>query len=117
MHHGLSSKSFTDVLRKILEDMSSYQHIHNWDEKLNTSPLKALARVVRKYLNTEPLDLNATADYSTVDEIFTVGGVNPRPLISQRVKDIDRHLFFHKLSSRSYDQSRFERLIVSQETV
>jgi hypothetical protein len=104
LHYGLSCKSVRDVLREILEDMSSYKHIHNWDEKLLTSPLKALARVGRRYLNANPLDLNALLDHSMVEEILTVSGVNHRPPAMQQAGDIYSHLFSTKVGSRSYDQ-------------
>ena len=51
LHYGLSHKSARDVLHEILEDLSSYKHIHNWEYKFVTSPLTGLASLARSYLN------------------------------------------------------------------
>jgi hypothetical protein len=103
LHYGLSYESVRDVLQEILEDMSSYKHIHNWDEKLLTSPLKALAKVGRRYLNENPLALNTILDHSIVEEILTVSGVGHKPPAMQQAGYIDSHLFFSKVGSRSYN--------------
>lgn len=106
-----------DILKEILEDMSSYKHIHNQDEKLLTSPLNALAKVGRRYLDEYHLDLNALLDHLMVEEILTVSGVNYRPPAMQQVGDMDSHLFFSKVGSRSNINFSVKRLIASQQTV
>jgi hypothetical protein len=96
-HYGLSHRSARDVLHEILEDLSSYKHIHNWEYKLITSPLTALAGVARSYLNENPPHLDSLLDDAVVDEVLIVGGINRRPSIKQETNAIDTHLFFTKV--------------------
>jgi hypothetical protein len=96
-HYGLSSKSAADVLHEVLEDLASYKHIHNWDDKLITGPLTALAGAARSYLNANPPDLDSLLADAVVDEVLTVGGINRRPSIKQETNVIDTHLFFVKV--------------------
>lgn len=96
-HYGLSRKSARDVLHEILEDLSSYKYIHNWDDKLITSPLTALAGVARSHLNENPPYLDSLLEDAVVDEVLTVSGINRRPSIKQETNAIDTHLFFTKV--------------------
>ena len=96
-HYGLSRKSARDILHEILEDLSSYKHIHNRDDKLTTSPLTAIAGVARSYLKENPLHLDSLLDDAVVDEVLTVGGINRRPSIKQEANAIDTYLFFTKV--------------------
>ncbi len=97
LHYGLSHKSARDVLHEILEDLSTYKHIHNWEYKFVTSPLTGLAGVARSYLNETPPHLDSLLDDAVVDEVLTVRGVNRRPSIKQETNVIDTHLFFTKV--------------------
>lgn len=97
LHYGLSHKSARDVLHEILEDLSSYKHIHNWEYKFVTSPLTGLASLAKSYLNENPPHLDNLLDDAVVDEVLTVRGVNRRPSIKQETNVIDTHLFFTKV--------------------
>jgi hypothetical protein len=65
LHYGLSCNSAREVLREILEDMSSHKHIQNWGEKLVNTPIKTLAGVVREclYGTFSGLDTSMESDW------------------------------------------------------
>lgn len=48
-HYGLSCNSVQDALREVLNDMTTHKCIHNWDPKLDITPLKELITAVLKY--------------------------------------------------------------------
>jgi hypothetical protein len=98
LHYGLSWTSVRDFIRDILSDLSTYKHIHNWDEKLLITPLDTLASVVRKYLSIDDHSLTTLLSYSMVEEVLTIAGVNyPRPAM-QAAGDLESFLLFTKVS-------------------
>lgn len=104
LHYSLSCETTRDVLREILEDISSNKNIHNWDEKLLTTPLQSLIKAGRRYYISTTLDLNDLLDHSMVEEILTVSGFNHRPPTTQMTGVIESYLFFSKVGSHSYDR-------------
>lgn len=49
LHYDLSVQSVRVVLIQIIKDLSSHRQLHNWDEKLAASPLKALRAIALRY--------------------------------------------------------------------
>src|SRR5215469_1229972 len=116
LHYGLSSRSVRDVLDEILGDMASHTHIHDWDNKFLTSPVKTLAGVVRTYLNINYLSLNTLLSHTNVEEVLTLRGANHSRPAMQEAADIDSYLFFSKVRARSYNPVHCNRLMTRQET-
>lgn len=98
LHYDVSCESVRGVLRAILEDLSSYKQLHNWDEKITTTPLKALAAAAHGYLATSyGSSSNILLAHGRVDEVVTVNGVNQRRPAIQEAGKADSHLFFSKV--------------------
>lgn len=97
-HYGSSSTSVRDVLSEILNDMIYFKHVHRWDDKLFVPPIKQLSTAIRKYLNSNGLNLNFLLAYSTVEEVLTRGGINHVYRAMAHPGDIERHLFFLAVS-------------------
>ncbi|EWZ27770.1 hypothetical protein FOZG_18512 [Fusarium oxysporum Fo47] len=95
-HYGVSRKSAGEVLNEILQDLLNYKNIHNWDDKLVTTPFAALTATVRSYYNEKPGHLNSLLEDAVVDEVLTANGVSSRPSIKAEMANIDAHLFFTK---------------------
>lgn len=93
-HYGSSSTSVRDILNEILEDMIYFKHVHRWDDKLFVPLVKQLSAAIRKYLNSNSLNLNFLLAYSTVEEVLTRGGINHVYRAMAHPGDIERHLFF-----------------------
>lgn len=101
LRYGLST-SEPYILKEILDDVSSYKHIHNWDEKLLTSPLNALVRVGRRYQRENAHGWRNLLAHSTVEEILPFRRTNHDPAASQGAGSTDNQLFFTKVGTRSY---------------
>lgn len=101
LHYDLSAQSVREVLYEILQDLSSHKQLHNWDEKLVTSPLKALRSVAHQYLRTESDNsINILLSRANVHEVSTVDGVNRAWPVIQEAEGIYSHLFFSKVSDQ-----------------
>lgn len=99
MHYGLASGSFGAVLHEILMDMSTYKHIHNWDEKLFEGPLKTVLRLVHKAWGENRCSLASLTANSTVEEIDEVSSIltNYAPPAEGEAGSVDHYLFFAKV--------------------
>lgn len=97
LHYGLFTDSVRDVLDEVLGDIASSTHIHNWDKKLITSSMHSLAGVVRSYLNDTHLSMNTLLGFSSVEEVFTVHGINSLWPVMQEAAKIESYLFFSKV--------------------
>ena len=86
LHYGLAHKTVRDVLEEISTDITSYTTLHNWDEKLTSSPLKELSQVIRRDLYTNDMALDTLLGHSAVEEVLTMGGINhERPALQNAV--------------------------------
>ncbi|KAI0382261.1 hypothetical protein F5Y04DRAFT_288018 [Hypomontagnella monticulosa] len=100
LHYGLSSRSVKEVLDEILEDLTTYTPIHNWDNKLTIKPLDKLAGEVRSYISKQDFNFNTLLRFTRVEEVWAWDGTNHvRPAIQQAV-DVGSHLFFSKQVKR-----------------
>jgi hypothetical protein len=108
MHYGLSSESFTGILHEILLDMSTFQHIHNWDEKLFKGPLKRILKVVHKSWGENRSTLTSLIANSTVEEIRDILsiGTNNAPPATEEAGDVGSYLFFTKVGGCPYHKLR-----------
>jgi hypothetical protein len=96
MHYGLSSGSFGGILHEILLDMSTFKHIHNWDEKLFEGPLKSILKVVHRSWGENRCTLASVIAHSTGQEIGDISsneGNNPPPP-TEDAGNVDSYLFF-----------------------
>lgn len=100
-HYGSSCTSVRDVLNEILNDMINYKHVHRWDDKLYVPPVKQLSTALRKYLQSNNVNLNVLLAYSTVQEILTREDTNFVYRALAHPGDIERHLFFLAVSRPS----------------
>jgi hypothetical protein len=99
MHYGLSSGSFGGILHEILLDMSTFKHIHNWDEKLFEGPLKSILKVVHRSWGENRCTLASVIAHSTGQEIGDISsneGNNPPPP-TEDAGNVDSYLFFKKV--------------------
>lgn len=96
-HYGVSRRSAGEVLDEILQDLLNYKTIHNWDDKLVTTPFTGLTAAVRSHWNEKPGHLSSLLEDAVVDEVLTVNGVNSRPSVKADMDHIDSHLFFTKV--------------------
>ena len=91
--------SSNNILFSILEGLSSYKRLHNWDAKLARMPLKELTSTVRAYLDSasqsQPSDL--LLSQADVEEVFTLDGVNYRQRVINDESNVRKHLFFSKV--------------------
>lgn len=99
--YDLSCKSVREVLLNIFRDFSSQKQLHGWDEKLYTSPLKAIRTASRELLardnGTYSCDIVLTE--GAVEEVVTIKGENQkRPHIQEVAEAVGGHLFFSKVS-------------------
>jgi hypothetical protein len=102
LHYGLST-TVEGLLWEILDDISSYKPIHNWDEKLGTSPLKALRKIGGKSWRENRCSLSHLQADSIVDEILTLSEADQSAPATQKTADIEKFLFFTKVGSVSCD--------------
>ncbi|OQD84042.1 hypothetical protein PENANT_c014G05166 [Penicillium antarcticum] len=90
-----------DIEKPLLEfefhfDISA-RNLHSWDEKLITSPLKALRASVHRYLITSfDSSMNILLAHANVHEVSTVNGINRAWPVVRESEDIYDHLFFSK---------------------
>ncbi|KAF2657830.1 hypothetical protein K491DRAFT_654142 [Lophiostoma macrostomum CBS 122681] len=108
-HYRLAGGSVRDVLTQILEDMSTHNSVHNWDEKLVVRPLKTLATMLRSHLAGNPVNLDPLLVYSNIDEILTVDGVDSKYPAIQEPSNIDLQLFFTTVCI-SLDEQKNQKL-------
>jgi hypothetical protein len=108
LHYGITSGNVREVLDEILGDTATHTQIHDWDKKFTVSAFQVLSRLVRGFLDSSRLGFNTLLGSSSVEEVFTIEGINYlRPAIHEAA-DIDNYLFFSKV--RDY------RVLFSQET-
>ena len=91
------------LLWEILQSISS-QHIHNWDDKLTTSPLQALRKIGLRSWRENHCNLSHLQADSLVDEVFPVNEADRNPLAPaapEKEAAIDSYLFFTKVGSDS----------------
>jgi hypothetical protein len=99
MRYGLSSGSFGGIFHEILLDMSTFKHIHNWDEKLFEGPLKSILKVVHRSWGENRCTLASVIAHSTGQEIGDISsndGNYPSPL-TEDAGNVDSYLFFKKV--------------------
>lgn len=101
MQYGLSSTTFTNVLHEILSDLTTYDIINNWDEKLFTGPLKSILKVVHKSWGENLCTSSSLITHSTVEEILSIGGITTTPGIT-KLGVVDSYLLFTKVSPHLY---------------
>lgn len=100
-HFDLSAHSVRAVLLQIIEHLSSFRNLHNWDEKLVISPLRTLRAATSRYLTTHlGSNLNFLLSHANVHEVSTVDGTNKTRPVLQESEDIYEHLFFSRVSDR-----------------
>jgi hypothetical protein len=107
LHYGLYRKA-GGVLWEILDNLSSHKHIHNWDQKILTTPQMALEKFVRKVWRENNLNLNQflhnmLSHSSVVEETSTHAETLRGPLAAQEATEgagiefADTFLFFTKV--------------------
>ena len=91
--------SSNNILFSILEGLSSYKRLHDWDAKLTRMPLKELTSTVRAYLDSASHSQSSDLLPSQVDveEVFTLDGVNYRQRVINDESNVRKHLFFSKV--------------------
>ena len=95
MHYGLASGSFGGILHEILLDMSTFKHIHNWDENFFDGPLKSILKVVHRSWGENRCTLASVISHSTGQEIGDISsndGNNPSPP-TEDARNVDSYLF------------------------
>jgi hypothetical protein len=96
-HYGLASRNVQDIIEDILEDMSSYKHIHSWVYKAGPLAHENLAGVVRKALVDRDMSLNMTTMMAscTIEKVMIDRGVAQiQPQLDSQ--DLYSCLFFTK---------------------
>ena len=81
----LENESFGECLRSVVDYISSHKMLHDWEEKLTQTPLKALTSAARAYLARTAYSRTSDAilSQSVVEEIFTLGNTMHRqPLVN-----------------------------------
>lgn len=97
MHYGLSQRSVKEVIREILDDITTRKNLHDWDEKLIQSPFKRLENVIRNHLATCSQEmLNSLLNQSSVEEVTNAGGKLESIPAMQHGGEVQSHLFFSK---------------------
>jgi hypothetical protein len=84
------------------QNISSHKYIHNWDDKLTTSPLQALRKIGLRSWRESLCGLSQLQADSLVDEVFSVGEADhglPAPATPEKEAAIDSYLFFTKVGS------------------
>ena len=104
MQYGLSSKTFGGILHEILVDMSTFRHIHNWDEKLFTGPLKSILKVVQNSWGENRCTWTSLRANSTVEEIREMSdtGTDNAPTATEEAGEVGSYLFFTKVGGGPY---------------
>ena len=100
LHYDSSAGNPRSVLEAILERLSSYKRLHDWDTKLTRLPLKTLTGAVRGFLaNTTYSNANETLySQSVAEEVFTLHGKNIRRPALDDGRNPRNLLFFSKVS-------------------
>lgn len=69
----------TEIVRTILQDLSSHRPLHNWDETPVNDVVKNLARFASDGLNRFGLNTGTHAlNCSVLNEVYTINGVTNR---------------------------------------
>lgn len=69
----------TEIVRTILQDLSSHRPLHNWDETLVNDLVKNLARFASDGFSRFGLNEGTHAlNYSVINEVYTINGVTNR---------------------------------------
>lgn len=102
MHYGSSSTTFWGLLIDMLRDMTTYKHIHSWDDKMFKGPLKSLLKVVHRSWGENRCNLNSLQSHSTIEEVMYVSEAaelpSHTPSSEQEAGELDSHLFFTKVT-------------------
>ncbi|ORY00449.1 hypothetical protein BCR34DRAFT_606246 [Clohesyomyces aquaticus] len=97
MHYGISQRSVREVLKEILEDVTTHKNLHDWDSKLVVTPLKKLETVIRSYLATCSQEmLNDLLIHSSVEEVLRVHGKQQSKPALQQNGQAHGQFFFSK---------------------
>jgi hypothetical protein len=92
-HYSAASASVHGVLSSILEDMTSFRSVHNWEDRLIVSPINLLRAACRKYMQANQ-HLDFLLGYSVVEEILEHNGTKSLFPAMNHPGDVDKHLFF-----------------------
>jgi hypothetical protein len=92
-HYNATSASVHGVLSSILEDMTSFRSVHNWEDRLIVSPVNLLRVACRKYMQANQ-HLDFLLGYSIVEEILAHNGMKSLFPAMNYPGDVDKHLFF-----------------------
>jgi hypothetical protein len=108
MHYELASESVAGVLREILLDMSTFKHIHNWDEKLLKDSWKSIVKLMRTALGKDSCTFASLTAHSTVEEIEEISSINKNNAVATEVEPgtEESYLFFAKVRRDPYHKLR-----------
>lgn len=99
LHYDFASTGVTGILESILQDLSSHRAIHNWDLDRASDPLACLASFARRELDSSQFGSGSyMVNFSTVDEVVTLGGANQKASAHSDPVDMRRHFFPVKVS-------------------
>lgn len=92
LHYDIDgSDGAIDILKAILQDLSSHRPLHNWDELLVGDAVKDLARFANQEFSRLGLNKGThTLDFSALSEVCTINGVNRRNYAPSSQVDIAR---------------------------
>lgn len=107
MHYDLQRPILGNVVYEILSDLSTYKHIHNWDEKLFTGPLKAILKVVHRAWGENGCTQASLMAHSTVEEVEYISSIGAKiaPPTTKDPGDATNYLLFKKVGSCPYFSS------------
>jgi hypothetical protein len=99
LHYNVSDcSSVKDTLERIVQELSSENYIHNWDEKLVSDSVKDTAvyakrELIRTGIGTASYMIN----FATVNDVYTTNGINSVRPGPQDPSRLGEHFFGSKV--------------------
>jgi hypothetical protein len=105
-HYNASGASVREIISEILEDVTTFKSVHNWEERLIISPISLLKVACRQYMHTNQGRLDFLLGHANVSEVFGYQGTTHFFPAMAHPGDVDRHLFFLNVSIHNIPGSR-----------
>jgi hypothetical protein len=99
LHYNLSDcSSVKDTLERIVQELSSENYIHSWDEKLVSDSVKDTAVYAkRELIRTGISNASYMINFATVSDVYTTNGINSVRPGPQDPSRLGEHFFGSKV--------------------
>ncbi|KAF2688102.1 hypothetical protein K458DRAFT_385672 [Lentithecium fluviatile CBS 122367] len=93
-HYSAFGNGVRSILDAIVEDMSTYSNLHNWDDRMINRPTPLLKAACREYMRLDSGRLDALSAFVHATEVLTYQGESHLFPAITRPENLEQNIFF-----------------------